>query len=315
MGYAFDPKVPLGDEFTRVAGEEIARARTALSGEADTDLAVHDVRQRFKKLRGLLRLARPTLGEAGRAEERRWRDAGRRLSGSRDAAVLIAVLDDLAGGGEAAAARFPMVRKRLVERRDAAIAEGAAGEHFRQTLAELDAGEAVIAGLDWPGGAKPLAEGFAQSYRAARRACRRAASEPDAETWHEWRKQAKYHWMHLRLVEAGVPLAAKRRKKAKHLADALGSDHDLAVLREVLRSCRDDVQKDEIRRLKDVVAERQSTLRARAAELGDELFGERPKDMRRLVAEGWCEATGAVRDADAAPRPEGAAQPLEDAAE
>src|SRR5262249_30839762 len=65
------------------------------SGHGDTADAVHGARKDLKKLRSLLRMVREGLGDDRyRDQNERFRDAGRRLSESRDAVVK---LDTLAG--------------------------------------------------------------------------------------------------------------------------------------------------------------------------------------------------------------------------
>jgi hypothetical protein len=74
------------------------------------ELAVHQARRAFKKLRALVRLGRPSLGASFTRENHRWRDAGRLLSASRDATVLLGSFDRMAreaglSGNEAGALR------------------------------------------------------------------------------------------------------------------------------------------------------------------------------------------------------------------
>jgi hypothetical protein len=62
----------------------------------DIGKAVHEARKAFKRLRALLRLARDELGdEVYQRENTVFRDAGRELSGVRDAAVLVETFDDV----------------------------------------------------------------------------------------------------------------------------------------------------------------------------------------------------------------------------
>lgn len=77
------------------------------------------------------------LGDEAYQRENQWfRDAGQRLSGLRDAAVLIETLDRLVEGlgKRAPRSRFVRVRQWLVERRDAAYRQTAAGD---EGLADL----------------------------------------------------------------------------------------------------------------------------------------------------------------------------------
>jgi CHAD domain len=62
--------------------------------------AVHEARKDLKKLRSLLRLARPVLGgELYRRENARFRNLGRSLSATRDAEVNLQTLAALRDGG------------------------------------------------------------------------------------------------------------------------------------------------------------------------------------------------------------------------
>ncbi|MGQ7794309.1 CHAD domain-containing protein [Faunimonas sp. B44] len=300
MAYRFDPALPLDEEFARVARDEIARARRVLTDGTAREEAVHEARQRLKKLRGLLRLGRPALGKAGRAEERRWRDAARLLSGSRDAGVLVEVLDDLAaeeGSGADDRGPFPTVRAELVSRRDEETRTARAKDADEAVLEALAAGDAALGGLAFPRSAKALARGFRATYRQARRAFRAAKRDPDPEVWHEWRKHAKYHWMHAGLVRTALKQAGERRKQAKRLADVLGSDHDLAVLRERLGGIGEGADGGEIERLDTAITRRQQALRQEALEIAGALLGRGSKRLARTLARGW---KGARREAAAA---------------
>ena len=88
------------DGVRRVARGQLDRAGDRLDAgtgaRGDLDGAVHDTRKAFKRLRALVRVSRDALGdEAYRRENTIFRDAGRKLSGTRDAAVLVQTLDGL----------------------------------------------------------------------------------------------------------------------------------------------------------------------------------------------------------------------------
>ena len=76
----------------RVARGQLDLATEALEdGSAQNrDEAVHEARKALKRLRALVRVARDELGDdVYRRENVAFRDAGRKLAGSRDAAVVI----------------------------------------------------------------------------------------------------------------------------------------------------------------------------------------------------------------------------------
>jgi hypothetical protein len=85
----------------RIACNRIEKALEAIGGKSSSmsDHAVHEVRKRFKEIRGVLRLVRDEIGEKTfNRENQIFRDAGRPLSKLRDAKVMI---DSLDGRGSA----------------------------------------------------------------------------------------------------------------------------------------------------------------------------------------------------------------------
>src|SRR5919197_2091003 len=99
MAFILDPSRPIPKAVKKAAKKQLRNILEGLTGQTDLDPdeAAHDARKRTKKLRALLRLARPELGDkAYRRENRALRDAARLLSPVRDAWVLVEALDDLA---------------------------------------------------------------------------------------------------------------------------------------------------------------------------------------------------------------------------
>src|SRR3954454_8411398 len=86
------------DGLRRVARGQLECGLEDLDGEPtdNLDQAVHETRKRLKRLRATLRLGRGGIGQdTYKAENAAFRDAGRRLAGPRDAAVLVETLDEL----------------------------------------------------------------------------------------------------------------------------------------------------------------------------------------------------------------------------
>ena len=93
--------------------------------------------------------------------------------------------------------------------------------------------EGVVAEFpDWPDRlAEALVPGLERAYRRGRKRMREAEEEPTTERVHQWRKRAKDHWYHLRLVSDAWPQELEARADEVHrLTDLLGDDHDLAIL-------------------------------------------------------------------------------------
>ena len=77
--------------------------------------------------------------------------------------------------------------------------------------------------------------GLVATYRQARKTMTAAYDDPTAENFHEWRKQAKYHSYHMRLLrELWKRVMCSLEKEADELSDLLGDDHNLDVLHKTL---------------------------------------------------------------------------------
>ena len=99
MAYAFDVDETVPEAVYRITTEQVDRAVAALkqANGDDLDAAVHDSRKRAKKLRGLIRLVRPAMGRSLRLVNESFRDAGRELSGLRDAQATVTTFTRVAG--------------------------------------------------------------------------------------------------------------------------------------------------------------------------------------------------------------------------
>src|SRR5919198_6024653 len=112
------------DGLRRIARGRIDHALEELRGETDSspEEAVHEARKDMKKLRAVVRLARDELGdEVYRRENECFRDAGRELSGVRDADVMLETLGGLEGD-------FQELRGLLERHRSGTQREAATGE-------------------------------------------------------------------------------------------------------------------------------------------------------------------------------------------
>lgn len=231
MAYAFaleDPSV--GDAVRRIAREEASRALEMVRTTGELGPRVHAMRKTVKKLRGLLRLVRPVFPHAA-AENAVLRDAGRGLSGLRDAAVQLATAELLAE-------RLPEDRREeLVSpfREAAAHHDARAEEEMLPLFADvMDA--LILRSEGWQltqDGWGAIEPGLAATWTAARRAMKTARANPDAGALHEWRKRVKDHWYQARLLKPIWPdLMDPHVRATDDLGERLGLVNDLAVFRE-----------------------------------------------------------------------------------
>jgi CHAD domain-containing protein len=295
MGYRLRAKERIDVGIRRVVREQVRGAIEDLTThEEDRHEGVHEARKRFKMIRAVLRLARPSLGELNFALENTWfRDTGRRLSSVRDAVAMLECFDALRKrhAKDLDPAVAEAVRKGLEERL-AALSGDSAG--LANRCAEVASGLdlAVIRVRDWPiddRGFKTIGPGLMRVYRQGRRLMRRAADEPSDEHLHEWRKRAKDHWYHVRLLRNVWPRVMDAyRREMRNLTEALGSDHDLALLTPILR---DDPDRfggtDSVRVFLELVHRRRSALQDQARVLGRRIYAEKPRTLADRFKARW----------------------------
>ena len=277
----------------RCATAQLDRAVTELTErvDADPEAAVHAARKAVKKERSLLRLARGSIdGGRRRGEERALRHAARTLSAARDAEAMVATLDDLAGryAGQLSERTFDAVGAPLQRRRDAQRAQFGDLDLPARAAAELGAVRSRID--DWEltdGGWSAIEAGLRRSYRDGRRAFLRARDHHSGADWHRWRKRVKDLWYQQRLLsDAAGPACVGQAKDAHRLADLLGDDHDLVVLRRALTDEPVHVPAD-LDAVVGLIDHRRLELRRQALALGGRVYAEKPKPFVRRMRAMW----------------------------
>ena len=270
------------------AEEALERLRRA--GEGELAAAIHGARKDLKKLRGALRLLRDELGrKTFRAEDRRYRDAGRALSDNRDAEVKLATLATLRRRfDELPADTAERWADRLEAERDA-LAAAVVGEtegRIGEATTAIEAGREAIRHWSLETDSWALVgPGLSRTYRQGREAMAAALADPSTESVHEWRKRAKDLWYQLRILREAWPgpLGATVAE-AHELTDLLGDHHDLAVLAADLQT-RTDL--GDRAAFETAIERRQGELLGAALEIGRRLYAEKPKAFGRRLERYW----------------------------
>jgi CHAD domain-containing protein len=291
--YRLHPGEAPADGVRRIARGQIDNGIDQLDGGGDVGEAIHEVRKGFKRLRALVRVVRDELGDdVYRRENTAFRDAGRELSATRDAQVLVETLDDLARRYERETPEraFHGLRKEL------AAEEASAHERVEN---DASAVEGVRAALEsartriatWPlredRGYRLLAPGFRRIYRRGRRALRAAEAQPTDERLHELRKRAKDTWHAAQIARPAAPKEMKKlARRAHELSDLAGADHDLAVLREAARARARSLRPGELVLLEALIRRRRRRLQREAFALGRRVYGRKPRKVAGAIAGG-----------------------------
>lgn len=303
-GFELRPGEPLGRGLRRLGIEQCEAAIRRFAGE-DVDLAVHEARKAMKRIRAMLRLVRPVIGDrVYRYENRTLRDAARLLAGIRDGAVSVGTVGKIADrfGGALPLDVFDDLSERLDRR----------AVHIRQRIIhESDAIERVVATLErtrvrfatWPVDdterspyGSPLPDRFAtigggltRTYARGGQEMKRAYASPDAHNFHMWRKRVKYLRHQMEILRPLYPeVVGATAFTLERLGDILGDEHDIAALLGLLavtpRLCPDPTERSLFAAL---AQHRRSELQAAARVLGTRAYAEKPAAFATRIESYW----------------------------
>ena len=297
MGYRFERDETVGDAFRRIARTQSDKAldevASAAANPADED-AIHDCRKRCKKLRGLIRLVRPSLDAATyRAANEAFRDAARELSGLRDAQALLATFDSVVAvpSEPPRLDGFESIRAELVRRAGTEPdGDDAGASTFQRAGDLLRAGHDLVVDADLHAdGWGAVRGGLAQTYRRGRDALEVVYDDPTPDNFHELRKRAKYSWYHLRLLGPSAPaILDPLAKQFERLAEGLGDAHDLAVLRVQLDDDPDSFGGEAtVHAALELLDQHREKLEHDGVSLAEQLYAEPPKPFARRLERYW----------------------------
>jgi CHAD domain-containing protein len=259
------------------------------------DADIHQARKALKKARAYLRLLRPGLKDSVyRLENGTLRDAARPLSSVRDARVLLDTLQALGKryGEPMRVLKLDGLKKALKNhhartRHEILDTRGGALAHSRRLLRES---RSRIENLDlqqddWA----TVGAGLKDVYAKGQRALADARNRPSPETFHEWRKQAKHLRYALEMLEPLWPgFIGGLAHETHQLADHLGDEHDLTVLRGMSLGNRASFkQAPTLSALLALIDRDQGEMREKALPLGSRLYGEKPKAFAERFRQYW----------------------------
>lgn len=294
MAYRLKRKEPLLEGICRIAREQIGVMVGELVETPDIHEAVHLFRKHCKRMRALLRLVRPLLGETFAFENAWYRDAARGFAACRDAEALLETLKKFEAreAGLATNSEFQRIRHILEGQRDQALRQEDVDLSARLAKQVEDLKHAQARIVDWrltSSREADLRAGFVGSYRRGKAAFRAAKRERSNEAYHEWRKRVKDLGHQLHLLEGlWKPVIHVYRLEAEVLGELLGDDHDLAVLELLLETWKRE-SRVEIRfsDWQGRCADRRRELQHLAERQGQRLFSEKPGALKQRLAVCW----------------------------
>src|SRR6266850_2963482 len=267
----------------RIVNEEISQAVKEIDNpRLKRSEAIHEVRKHCKKIRGVLRLVRPQLEGIYQFENAWFRDTAKGLAELRDAEALIETYDSLLDqfSDQIDRRAFAPVRRALTLRQKKIIEEtGDLNQMLKKIRARMNNAAGRV--VDWKLKVEEfdgIEGGLVATYRRARKTKAVAYEDPTAANFHEWRKQAKYHDFHMRLLRGlWKPVMCSVSKETDELSDLLGDDHNLDVLHtSLLKSPKQYGKKRDIQVLLGLIDRRSAELRVEANTIGTRIFAEKP---------------------------------------
>lgn len=258
---------------------------------------VHEARKDFKKLRALIALVAAAFDpDTLDVEDTTIRNAGRALAGARDAAVMVGALDALRKrfGGVLEGTAFASIRRLLMRERRAGAQQLAGSDvQLQDTLSSLEQARDRIDA--WPLSRDDFSAvrvGLRLAYARGRSGLKLVRRAPTTENAHAWRKAVKELGYHARFLEPIWPrMMEPFASELGVLADALGEDHDLAVLRQtVLDRAARDSRLDDAGVLVALLDQRRAELQVTALGLGDRLYAEKPVAFITRMKKYWVAA-------------------------
>jgi CHAD domain-containing protein len=289
-------KNPAHKQIGKHLKKQVDAALDSLEKTRISDEDVHQARKALKKARASLRLLLPAFKDADyRRVNADLRDAAKPLSSVRDAKVLLDTLQTLVeryGLPERALKLDGLTRvlrsRRAHIRRDLLSPNGGALGHSRQLLRQSRTGIDDLVDRheeEW----KIIGAGLKRVYAQGRRALADAREKPRPDAFHEWRKEAKYLRYALeRLDPLWSSVVGALADQAHKLADYLGDEHDLTVLRETALAHHDCFSDEQtLPALLALIDRCQAALREKAIYLGARLYEEKPRAFAARFGQYW----------------------------
>lgn len=289
MPYRLQAGTPVSRQLSGIVQEELEAALGSLSGDAPDAEAIHDARRRVKRVRAILRLLEWELGRPGDRLTRKLRRGAHALAAMREADANLESLAALQQrwGAALTQAVANRVRRGLESRTRESRAE--AGDSLATARTQLASVRARAPALVAKAARRQAVEdGAVRAYGRARRVL--ATLRPDAADadFHLWRRRLKEHYYHIRLFEGLHPAPRARARALNRLEEALGDDHNLTILADLLLA--------DPRRYGSLpgnalvlgcIAIEQRRLRRAALQQGERSFALRPRAFREQLRSWW----------------------------
>jgi len=282
-----------GEGIRRIAlsrTDKVLEGLRSVGSSDDVATSIHTVRKDLKKVRSVTRMVRDEIGKKEyKTIDGLFGGAADQLSGSRDAEVKVQTLESMLEDHADARAVGQKWLLDLKRERDQAKADtqAADAEWVDEAVAKVELARVIIEGWSLKLGPDDLIdEGLIDGYRRGRKAMWKAEENTTPKNLHAWRKRSKDLWYQLRVLSKTWPdVVGLMAEEAHALTDLLGDRHDFDVLSDDLAGR--DVSNGDREILKGAIKDFKRELAEDAFELGEKIYTEKPKDLKRRMNRYW----------------------------
>lgn len=295
VNYRLAPDETIPDGIRRIVLEQADLGYWQLTASTwHPDLAVHDARKAFKRIRAALRLVRDETGNTVYQRENIvYRDASRHLSRMRDSAVMAITLAKLAAhyADELPDNAFATMHDRIMDMHTTAvrtiIEEGTLLDQIATMIASARPRLVTLPVDDETFATVRL--GIMRVYGRGQRAMAHALLAQTPHAFHDWRKRVKYLRYQMEILNNLWPATIDVfANQLELLSDTLGDEHDLyevgGLVQRVPTLCDGDA---ECLQLLALIDRRRRELQTAARPLGARLYAETPQKFGARMTVYW----------------------------
>ena len=275
----------------RIMQTRVDTCRKALT-HAPSHEAIHQARKELKKIRAIVRLVRPHLGEeAYREANHYFRDAARLISDARDVTASEETATKLQSVLSSRRDRQAIEQfKRHLQAKKAAITRyQVQRDHLLESVLEalVDAEQFYRSWAITEEGFEALSPGIRKIYKQCVKRQKKAYAEDTPEGFHQWRKSVKYLRYQIDALSTLWPgMLGALESELNLLTDYLGDDHDFYVLQGILQQ-HEAIRPETLRSLNRHIEQRRSILQHSAKVLSDKLFYPKSNHFVEPIAHCW----------------------------
>ena len=299
------PGENLSGGLQRICLEQFEASLDSLSSRSHLDLAVHEIRKSNKRVRALLRMVRPVIGEkVYRAENDALAQASRLVAPVRNGKVLLDAATRLRGRyshllapgvfsgiEDRLQSRHERMMNRILDDPEVLLQVTAIIYRARSRYAAwpTDPSDPRYGARIIPNSFRSIGGGVGRTYERGRKAMEVAYRTRTPECFHEWRKQVKYLRHQMEIIDPLWPeVIGGLAASLEHLGDVLGDDHDQTELIGLVAALPElSPDPDERNLLVALSHQRRRELEGAARVMGGRIYAEGVKQFTGRLKAYW----------------------------